>query len=167
MAGRKRPSLVGYTDKCLAGMATTAPGVIIEAILKDGGRESWTFGEIREAVRRWIESGASAFEPKKGTIFAASGQVVRRGLANLRADHSIVKRGGRYTYSAPFPHAESAFEFVREAARQAHRRWTETQQHPPPPPIDKLLGPGWQWRIAWNGKNEPGYIIAWNSEGRV
>ena len=120
---RPRPGLPGWNESTLHGVESTDPGDWVLDVLTDGlsigpGRtRSWSFGEIREAIRREVESRTH------DEVRANKTASIRtwRGLSDLKERGLVSERGGRYRVPLNVRFTEMNVQLLRSAVEQGVR----------------------------------------------
>lgn len=122
LMGRHRPALDGWDERPLAELDSTDPREWVLTLLTDGRQVSpdvrgWTYGEIREAIRR-------AIAPKKGwgpgALNLASSRA-QRGLAALKSEGLIVRRRNRYSVPYTVRMTEWTIQMLRMGVKKGLR----------------------------------------------
>ena len=117
---RRRPDLVGWDGSVLADLDTTDAKEWVTTVLTNARRiertRTWTFGEIREAIRRELERRAET--PNALNLARVRTQ---RGLAALREAGLIQKSGSGYRFPKRQRYAELIADMVRQAGKSRAR----------------------------------------------
>jgi hypothetical protein len=119
---RRRPELSGWDNSVLKELESADSTEWVLMVLTTGkdvlGKvRAWSFGEIREAVRREIERRGTV--PEKARNLA--GVRTMRGLASLEREGVVAKRGGRYRVSRGVRLLEWNLQQVRDAVKRGTR----------------------------------------------
>jgi len=114
---RPRPKLDNWDRSLLAALGSSDPREWVETVLTNAKEvrraRSWSFGEIREAIRLEIERRGGSLNPAN-----AAHVRTQRGLAALREDGLVIKQGAKYRFPKRFRYSEMIASIVRDFARQ-------------------------------------------------
>ena len=167
---RPRPELAGWAGERLQTLEGSSPREWVSTVLStlwvseadvSSGRlarwyKSWTFGQVREAIRREIERRGAT--PSRAASLASLRAA--RGLKELEAEGAVLRRRGAYRLTEALLWANASCDAIRMCAESLNKPgYRLTADHTPQKGRNRGRV---AFKVTRKGKRVPLLEIAWS-----